>query len=77
MTKEKFNLHDDVAKLVNQYLAMSDCDFDQLANKALRFYIAKQLGSKETRAALKKKDPDDFKFLDALNNNYIQSHGDL
>lgn len=77
MSREKFNLNSDVAKLVNHYLTMTDCSFDELVNKALHFYIAKQLGSKETRAALRQKDPDEFRFLDHLNNDYLQSHGDL
>lgn len=77
MVRRRFELNDDVEKLVNKYLEMTDCNFDELTNKALRSYIAKQLGTKEVREALKKKDPDDLKFLDAMNQHNLNSHWEI
>lgn len=77
MARKRFEMNDDVEKLVNKYLEMTNCNLDELTNKALRYYIAKQLGSKEVREALKKKDPDDLKFLDEMNQHYLNSQWNM
>lgn len=77
MARKRINLSEDVDKLVNKYLEMTNCSMDELTNKALHFYIAKQLGSKEVRRALKQRDPEDFKYLDEMSSNYMHNNWDF
>lgn len=66
MARKKFYLNDNTEKLVNKYMEQTDQNFEQLMNKAVRFYLINKLGVKEARKCLKSKDGDDSKYIDEL-----------
>lgn len=51
MAKRHFETTDDTERLVTYYLSHIDNDFDKLANKALREFIANTLNDKQLRHA--------------------------
>lgn len=74
MAKEKIRLDSEVEKLVNRYRDLNGLKLDDLINKALRFYIVHQLGSKEVRAALRAKDNNSAQIIDKLLRNNFHNN---
>lgn len=73
MVKKKIELNEQVEKLVNKYLSMTDKDLNEVVNKALKFYIVNQMTSNEVKEALKQKDVETSKYVDEIFKNHINN----
>ncbi|RVU72390.1 hypothetical protein [Lactobacillus xujianguonis] len=75
MAKRKVELDSQADKLAEKYMELTESDFNELTNAALKYYISKRLSSKEIRQIMKEKDSEDSKYLDeylqhTLNSNW-------
>lgn len=78
MPRKHFNLNNDVSKLIDKYSEINDIDFNDLVNKALRFYLVNQMSHKDVQNALKEADIEDSRYIDEamrssmgdINHNY-------
>lgn len=73
MVKKKVELNDEVEKLVNNYLSITDKDLNEVVNKALKYYIVNQMSSSEVKEALKQKDIETTKYVDEIFRNHINN----
>ena len=46
MVKKKFELEENVAKLAEKYIDTTEIDWNELVNKAIKYYISKKLLAK-------------------------------
>lgn len=63
MPRKHFELNDDVSKLIDKYDEINDIDFNDLVNKALKFYLINQMNHKDVQAALKEADIEDSHYI--------------
>ena len=73
MVKKKFELEENVAKLAEKYIDTTEIDWNELVNKAIKYYISKKLGTSEVKAMLKENDDESAKYLDEYIQNSIDS----
>ncbi len=64
MPREHFELNSDIAKLIDKYNEINDTDFNELVNKALRFYLVNQMNYKDVQDALKEADVETSRYVD-------------
>ncbi|CDI43634.1 hypothetical protein [Lactobacillus helveticus] len=64
MPREHFELNSDIAKLIDKYNEINDTDFNELVNKALRFYLVNQMSYKDVQDALKEADVETSRYVD-------------
>ena len=64
MQRKHFELNSDVAKLIDKYNEINDTDFNELVNKALRFYLVNQMSYKDVQDALKEADVETSRYVD-------------
>ena len=62
--RKHFELNSDVAKLIDKYNEINDTDFNELVNKALRFYLVNQMSYKDVQDALKEADVETSRYVD-------------
>ena len=77
MVKKKFELEENVAKLAEKYIDTTEIDWNELVNKAIKYYISKKLGINEVKAMLKENDDESAKYLDEYIQNNIDSHWNI
>ncbi len=74
MARKRFELDDNVARLVDRYSEDSNEDFDKIVNDALKYYLVTKLGSRESRELLKHKDRGaDSKYIDEMFNSNLRN----
>lgn len=56
MSRKKIELNEKVAKLTAKYMEVTDTDFNDLINEALKMYLFDRLNSSQIKDALKKSD---------------------
>lgn len=70
---KKINFDDDASKLGQAYVNSTDSDWNDLANKAVKFYIAKHCSAKKLQQLRKAEDGDPIDlgelFKNMANNN--------
>ncbi|MFR4968631.1 hypothetical protein [Lactobacillus kalixensis] len=66
MAKKKIELNDEVEKLVEKYMTLTNKDLNEVVNKALKFYIVNQMTSNEVKDALQKADVETSKYIDHI-----------
>ncbi|NRO22697.1 hypothetical protein [Lactobacillus helveticus] len=64
MLRKHFELNSDIAKLIDKYNEINDTDFNELVNKALRFYLVNQMSYKDVQDALKEADVETSRYVD-------------
>ncbi|AGQ22810.1 hypothetical protein DM473_03595 [Lactobacillus helveticus] len=64
MPRKHFELNSDIAKLIDKYNEINDTDFNELVNKALRFYLVNQMSYKDVQDALKETDVETSRYVD-------------
>lgn len=67
---KKIHLTDDVQRLVDRYLEVSDETFDELSNKALKDYLVNKFSSKQIHDILQRKKVDDHDIKDILKGSF-------
>lgn len=77
MAKKKFDLDNNIQELVDKYVETTEIDWDELVNKALKYYITNKLGSKKLREMMKDSDSEAAKYLDEYVSNNIDSHWNI
>jgi len=66
MPRKHFELNSDIAKLIDKYNEISDTDFNDLVNTALRFYLVNQMSYKDVQEALKEADVETSRYVDEV-----------
>lgn len=64
MPRKHFELNSYIAKLIDKYNEINDTDFNELVNKALRFYLVNQMSYKDVQDALKEADVETSRYVD-------------
>ncbi len=64
MLRKHFELNSDIAKLIDKYNEINDTDFNELVNKALKFYLVNQMSYKDVQDALKEADVETSRYVD-------------
>ena len=72
MGRKRIELNDKVEKLAEKYMSMTGMNFDELTNKALKFYIVNQLSSRQVKEALKQADDESTKYVDQIFQNSLE-----
>jgi len=72
MGRKRIELNDKVEKLAEKYMSMTGMNFDELTNKALKFYIVNQLSSRQVKEALKQADDESTKYVDQIFHNSLE-----
>ena len=64
MPRKHFELNSDVSKLIDKYDEINDVNFNDLVNKALKFYLINQMNYKDVKDALNEADSEASKYVD-------------
>ena len=64
MPRKHFELNSDVSKLIDKYDEINDVNFNDLVNKALKFYLINQMNQKDVKEALNEADSEASKYVD-------------
>lgn len=64
MPRKHFELNSDVSKLIDKYDEINDVNFNDLVNKALKFYLINKLSYKDVKDALNEADNEASKYVD-------------
>ncbi|EEJ71718.1 hypothetical protein HMPREF0548_1439 [Lactobacillus ultunensis DSM 16047] len=64
MPRKHFELNSDVSKLIDKYDEINDVNFNELVNKALKFYLINKMNYKDVKDALNETDNEASKYVD-------------